>query len=229
MTLGVMQPYLLPYIGYFQLINAVDKYVVYDDVAYINGGWINRNRILINGCAQMFTVRLSAASQNRTINSIDIADDFVKLRKTFQLNYMKAPYFKDVMPLLDEILSYEDMRLGMFIFNSLRLLADYMGIKTEFVLSSDLKKDNALKGQDKILAICKELQANTYINAAGGQELYDKESFLQNKIELKFLKTGEIAYPQFANEFIPDLSIVDVLMFNSTDEISKMLDNYKLI
>ena len=159
MKLGVVQPYFMPYIGYFQLMKAVDKYVVYDDVNYIKGGWVNRNHILINGEKEMFTVTLKKASQNKLFNEIVIGDDFKKLMKTLQLNYSKAVNFDQTMTLMKRIISFSDKRLAAFIANSFREIFSYLSIDTEILMSSDIPKDNSLRGKDKILQICEILGA----------------------------------------------------------------------
>lgn len=226
---AITQPYLFPYIGYFQIMNAVDEYVIYDDVQYIMRGWINRNNLLINGEKKLFTIPLHGASPNKLINEIEIADDFVKFKKTITAAYARAPYFRDVSALIDNICSYEDNNLARFVGNSLAEIARYLGIRSNHIYSSDIQKEPGLKGQDKIIAICKKLGAVQYINAIGGQELYDKGEFQKAGIDLKFLETRFINYDQFDNEFIPGLSMIDVMMFNSPETIAKMLDAYELI
>lgn len=229
MKLGIMQPYLFPYIGYFQLINAVDKYVIYDDVNYIKGGWINRNNILINGEKKLFTVKLKSASPNKLINEIEIADDFSKFMKTVELNYKKAPYYVDVNGLLSKIISFEVKCLSEFLANSIKEIISFLNIETELIISSQIPKNVSLKGQDKVIDICKKLKADTYLNAIGGQELYDKEEFAAKGIVLKFLRPDIVPYQQFRDIFVPSLSILDILMFNSVKEISRMLDKYELV
>ena len=229
MTLGIMQPYFMPYIGYWQLMAAVDTYVIYDDVNYIKKGWINRNNILVNNDKQMFTIALNGASQNKLINEITIADDFTKLRKSIHMAYHKAPYYNDVMALLDKIFSYQSSNLADFIANSIELVCQYLDIQTKIIMSSDIEKDNSLKGQDKILEICKLLNADTYYNAIGGQELYDKSVFEKENIKLCFLKSDIPEYSQYKNAFVPGLSIIDVLMFNNPIQVKQMLTNYTLV
>lgn len=229
MTIGIMQPYFMPYIGYWQLLAAVDTYVIYDDVNYIKKGWINRNNILVNNDKQMFTISLNGASQNKLINEITIADDFTKLRKTIHMAYHKAPYYNDVMALLDKIFSYQSSNLADFIANSIELVCQYLDIQTKIIMSSDIEKDNSLKGQDKILEICKLLNADTYYNAIGGQELYDKSVFAKENIKLCFLKSDIPEYSQYKNAFVPGLSILDVMMWNDVDEINTMLDKFDLV
>ena len=229
MTLGIMQPYFMPYIGYWQLMAAVDTYVIYDDVNYIKKGWINRNNILVNNDKQMFTISLNGASQNKLINEITIADDFTKLRKTIHMAYHKAPYYNDVMSLLDKIFSYQSNNLADFIANSIKLVCQYLDIQTKIIISSDIEKNNSLKGQDKILEICKLLKADAYYNTIGGQELYDRNDFKEEGIALNFVQTDLKPYSQFKDDFIPGLSMIDVLMFNSQRQIRDMLKSYELV
>ena len=230
MKLGIMQPYFLPYIGYFQLIKAVDKYVIYDDVNFIKRGWINRNNILLNGQSFLFTLNLLEASQNKLINEIFVSDDVSKLLKTIHAAYKKAPQFSSVFPIVEKIFGYEDKNLARYVGDSLIQIADYLQLNTEFIYSSEItEKDSSLKAQDKILNICTVMEASEYINAIGGVELYSKERFEELNIKLSFLKTKPIEYKQFDNPFLPNLSILDVLMFNSVEQINELLMKYELI
>ena len=232
MKIGIMQPYFLPYIGYWQLLNAVDKYVIYDDVNYIKRGWINRNKILINKEAKYFNVKLNGASQNKLINEVEVSLDEVyqkKLLKTVEENYKKASFFTEVFPLIQRIVENKETNLAKYLEYSIREICSYLDIKTELLISSNLEKNNFLKGKDKVIEICKKLGGSEYYNAIGGQELYSFEEFKSNGIELKFLKTEEINYQQFSNEFVPYLSILDVMMFNSKEKVKEFLNNYSLI
>jgi hypothetical protein len=229
MKLGIMQPYFLPYIGYWQLLNAVDTYVIYDDVAYIKQGWVNRNRMLVNGKDFLFSLPLIDASSFKNINQIDIMAANPKLLKTIEQAYAKAPYFKQVFPLVISIVNHADRNLAGYVTNSIGSVADYLQIRTKILVSSDIDKDNDLKGQEKVLHICEKLGATRYYNAVGGQELYSKEEFAWKNISLMFLKTNPITYKQFKNEFVPGLSILDVMMFNSVEEIQGLLNQYELL
>lgn len=126
MRIGIMQPYFIPYLGYWQLMNVVDQYVIYDDVNFIKGGRINRNKILINNVGQNVNLLLHKASPNKLINEITLIDDEKKSRKkmmrTFEMAYHKAPYWDEIKILLDGILDYSDLNLAYFLKNSLRLL-----------------------------------------------------------------------------------------------------------
>ena len=230
MKLGIMQPYFLPYIGYFQLIKAVDKYVIYDDVNFIKGGWISRNNMLLRGKSFMFNIILSGASPNKLIHEIFVAADQSKLLKTIRAAYQKAPHFSSVFPIMEKIIESEDKNLARYVGNSLMQIADYLQFDTELIYSSDIKeKDSSLKAQDKILNICGVTGASEYFNAIGGMELYSKERFAESKVKLNFLKPLPIEYKQFNNPFVPRLSILDVLMFNSVKETNELLEQYELV
>jgi hypothetical protein len=229
MKVGIMQPYFFPYIGYYQLIHEVDIFVIYDDVNFIKQGWISRNRILLNQAPHFLTLELKGASSFKKINEIETGNNKLKILKTLELNYKKAPCFADTYAVMQEILSSEEVNLARFLAQSLIKINQFLGIQTRVLVSSDLEKDNELKGADKVLHICKTLQANQYINAIGGQELYSKEVFAGQGLDLHFLKTNPITYSQWNGEFVPWLSIIDVMMFNTPETIRTMLSNYELV
>lgn len=229
---GIMQPYFMPYIGYWQLLNAVDEYVIYDDVNFIKGGWINRNRILLNGEPQMINVPMIGASSNKLINEVGVNPDQNIRNKTLRMivaAYSKAPYFKDVYPMLENIINHDSQNLADYVAYSIVKVCEYLRIDTKILLSSSLNKDCSLRAQEKVISICSLLEATDYYNAIGGQELYDFESFKKAGIDLSFVKTNFQAYKQFNNQFVGGLSIIDVLMFNSVDEVKTMLEDYELI
>lgn len=228
MRVGIMQPYFMPYIGYFQLMAAVDKYVIFDDVNYIKRGWSARNNIIVNGQKHLFTVAVEGGSQNNLYMQVRIIDDFIKLRKTLEMSYKKAPSYINAMELMEEVLSYEDRRFNHFIRNSFEVVFDYLGINSSFLFSSELSNDKQLKGKDKILDICKLLGATEYYNAIGGQELYDRMEFEENGIQLHFVNATLEAYPQFSSEFIPGLSMIDVLMMNSKEQVLSLLEKFTI-
>jgi hypothetical protein len=232
MKVGIMQPYFFPYIGYWQLINAVDKYVIYDDVNFIKRGWINRNNILMNGEAKLINIQMHKASQNKLINEVEVSGNDIfnnKLLKTIEHCYKKAPFYEDVFPVIESVINQEEKNLAKFLEFSIGQVCEYLSINTNILISSDIEKNNELRAQEKVIEICKILGADVYINAIGGQDLYSSEDFSSHGIKLKFLKTGEIRYPQFDNEFVPNLSIIDLMMFNSKNAITDMLNNFVLV
>ena len=231
-----MQPYFLPYLGYFQLLQAADKFVFFDDVNYIKKGWINKNQVLANHQAYKFTIPLIKASQNKLINEVFIADykawreDFMKL---IELNYKKAPYFPAIYQWLKELLYKKEYELISDIASeSVMAVSRLLTMNIEFFNSSQLDygKNATNNGQEKILGICKTLGGKEYINPQNGAELYNSADFVQAGVALQFLKMNEIRYEQLRkDEFIPYLSILDVLMFNEIDAIKQFLNNYSLI
>ncbi|MCK9453171.1 MAG: WbqC family protein [Bacteroidales bacterium] len=234
MKIAVMQPYLFPYVGYFQMINAVDKFVFYDDVNFIKQGWINRNKILLNNKEFLFTVPLKKANSFCLIKDTLINKNFYERWKTkFQLtinqNYQKAPNYTEVDKLINNILNKRYNTISELAIESVITISKYLGLKTEFFISSKRYENIDLEREDRLVDICKKENATNYVNALGGQELYNKESFKEKGIELSFIKSLTIEYKQFNNEFVPFLSIIDLLMFNSVEEVKKMLDNYNLI
>ncbi len=229
MKLAIMQPYFMPYLGYFQAIAAVDKYVVYDDVQYIKGGWINRNNLIISGQKKMFTIIQDGASPNKLINEISFKDNFKGFLMTVKCNYSKAPYFSEVYPLIESICKYPKKGLGEFIYNSFVEICNFLDVKTELILSSSFEKDNSLRAEEKVMHICKLFGADTYINAIGGQELYSKEEFKENGIDLYFIKMDDIKYKQFSDDFVHHLSIIDVLMHNGKEGTKELLNRYTLV
>ncbi len=225
-----MQPYFFPYIGYFQLVNAVDKFVFYDDVHYINRGWINRNRVLVNGKPTYITVQLKEASQNKLINEIDFIDNRSKIAKTLRFSYKKAPFFGQVWPLIEAVLECKSETISELAAFSVIKTCEYLGINTNFEFSSQKYADTiALRKGDRLIEICKQNKATEYINPIGGTELYEKAEFAEHGINLHFLRSNPIQYRQFSEIFVPKLSIIDVLMFNSPDSIHKILSEYLLL
>ncbi len=233
MTLAIMQPYIFPYIGYFQLMNVVDEFIIYDNIEFTKKGWINRNRILANGTDSFITLPLKKDSDYLTVKERRLADTWLVDRKKIlnKINgsYKKAPYFNNVYPIIEQCLLFNDINLFRFILNSIEVIKRYLNISTSLTISSSLNIDHSLKAEKKVIEICKIREADTYINSIGGTALYTKDDFKQQAIKLCFLKTGDIQYRQFNNDFVPHLSIIDVMMFNSIDEIKLMLNNYKLV
>jgi len=224
-----MQPYFFPYIGYFQLINAVDTFVLYDDVTYIKGGWIARNRIYENGSSNYWGIALNNSSSNRLIKDIKFIPDWHKLLKTISQNYGLTQYSDNVwnIILLEVAGNQKVTTISELNAYAIRKVCKYLGITTEIILSSELL-DLKTGRVERLIDICKRTKATTYINAQGGKALYTKKEFNEQGINLHFLKTGEIRYKQITDTFVSNLSIMDVLMFNSKEEIKKHLDNYIL-
>jgi hypothetical protein len=227
-----MQPYFFPYIGYYQLINAVDLFVIYDNIKYTKKGWINRNRILKGDGDTFISLPIKRDSDYKYIYQRRLADEFNKKKMLNKIKgaYIKAPYFKQTFPVIEQIINLDTIGLFTFLCNSLTKVCAHLDINTPIIKSSSININHALKAQDKVLAICEETGANTYINAIGGISLYSNKQFFEHKIDLRFIKSKAFEYPQFKNKFCPWLSIIDVMMFNSIDSIKENLNTgYDLV
>ena len=228
--LAIMQPYFFPYVGYFQLIRAVDKFVFYDDVNFIKNGWINRNRILLNSRAVYITVQLRDASSFKQINCVEFADNRGKLKKTIEQAYKQAPYFNSVWPVINGCLDLKTNFICELAIHSVIQVSKYLNINTLFETSSiHYAGTKKLERSERLKEICRINNASQYINPIGGVELYGKDDFAPIGVNLCFIKSKDIRYAQNKNEFVPLLSIIDVMMFNSVQDISEMLNNYELI
>ncbi len=226
MRVAVMQPYFFPYFGYFQLINAVDRFVVLDDVSYVNKGWINRNRILVNGRGHRFAVPLKSASQNTLIKDIELAVDDRWKRKflrSIERSYRNAPFFATIFPLVEDTISIDTKLIIEWNLAALLAVTRYLEIETDIIETSTGYHNNELKGQSRILDICRREGATRYLNTIAGEELYCANAFEKRGIQLHFLQMADITYHQFGDEFVPWLSIIDVMMFNSRSEIQGFL------
>ncbi len=231
MKIGIMQPYFFPYLGYWQLIAAVDKYVVYDDVKYIKGGWINRNNILLNGKAHLMTIQLDKSSPNRMINEIMVRNDLVeknKIIRTLEHAYSKAPFYNLVVDMLKEILML-DTTISLMNYEAIIRICEYLDIGTEIIISSQIDKDESIHADQRVIDIVKRLGGTEYINAIGGRELYNKQEFAAEGITLSFLQKNQVEYKQFREPFIDNLSIIDVLMFNGIEDTKKLLSECTLV
>jgi hypothetical protein len=231
MNTAIMQPYFLPYIGYFQLINAVDLFIVYDNIKYTKKGWINRNRMLLGGVAATFSIAIKKDSDSLDIRERELAPDFnkAKLLNQFREAYRKAPNCASTFALIEEVLMNEETNLFGFLHASIVKICEHLGITTRIVVSSTLDIDHSLQSQDKVIALCNAAGASVYVNPTGGRSLYSKPVFSAHGLDLQFIESTAINYPQLGNEFVPWLSIVDVMMFNSPSVINSYLNkNYVL-
>ncbi len=233
MRLAIMQPYIFPYIGYFQLINSVDKFVFYDDVTFIKQGWINRNNILCNGEKKLFTIPVRNISSNSLINETIVSDKPInwdkKFISTIIQSYKKAPYFKQVFPIIEKNINGSiNTTISDVSKSSVISVLDYLGITKEITYSSTLYKNASLNAEHRVVDICLKESAKSYHNAIGGKELYEKSFFKSKGIELCFLEPSLLNYSQSVREFISGLSIIDVLMNNSIEDVNILLNKYNL-
>ena len=235
MKLAVMQPYLFPYLGYFQLIHAVDTFVFYDDVHFIKGGWINRNRLILNKEPHYFTIPLHKQSsftliKNTLINNRLYEKWKTKFLKSVKQNYSKAPYFDPVYRLIEQIFISDYESISTLAIASVTRVCKYLDIDTSFEISSQ-KYGHTIgyEKADRLIAIAKEKDYSEYINPAGGKTLYDPAYFKSKGVHFSFIDHELLPYPQFSDTFVSGLSIIDLLMFNSKTESLQLLNNYKLL
>lgn len=227
-----MQPYFFPYLGYWQLIGAVDRFVVYDDVNYIKGGWINRNRILINDKATYLTAPLHHPSPNKRICDLNLQASSCwrdKLVKTVELTYRKSPYFTESFQVIEDLIRHDECDLSSFLAHQLRVLSKFVGFETEFVDTSRCYGNDHLSGHERLLDICGREGAVTYINPQGGRGLYDANQFSASGVELKFLVMRPTPYEQRTKGFVPYLSIIDALMELGSNGLRRYLHDYDLV
>ena len=232
MKVAIMQPYFLPYIGYFQLISEADVFVVYDNIKYTKKGWINRNRLLLNGKDALFTLPLASASDTLDIRDRRIAPGFDRssLLNQFRGAYAKAPQFASVFPWLSGLVAQEGDNLFDYILESILKVRSLLELGAEVIRSSAISHEPNLSGKDRVLGICRSLGASTYVNPIGGLDLYDRTEFRDHGVDLRFLRSGPVTYPQFGGTFIPSLSILDVLMFNPLPEVRRHVrETYELV
>lgn len=250
-----MQPYFMPYLGYFHAISAVDKFILYENLSFIKDRWMNRNRILLkNGDISLITVPLLKKSSNKTISEIRIDNNQqwkLKLLKTIYLNYTGSLFFDETYPFLEKLFEYPYDFLHQLNAHSIKLIADHLNINTQLDYNNDcyleleakldkideydfsefpdVKIAHASKKVVRIIEIAKKEGANVFINANGGQTLYHKDEFSSFGIDLFFIKSDQITYHQFSEEFVPDLSIIDVLMHNGKEKTTNLVKKYTLV
>lgn len=229
MRIAIMQPYFIPYIGYFQLIASVDKFVVYDDVNYITKGWVNRNNALVNNASHMITIPLSNGKRDVLICDVLVSQQNeiwkAKLLKTIKFAYAKAPMFLDVFPWFEGVIMSNLGSISQLNVQVIQWICNRCSIPTEIIATSTIYGNRELGRAERLADICKQENADIYINSAGGRLLYQQSMFSQYGIELRFLEPKLVTYRQLSKKFIPGLSILDVLMNCEPEEIEKMMQS----
>lgn len=231
--IAIMQPYFLPYLGYWQLMNCVDIFVVYDDVQFTKKGWIHRNRYLNNGSDKMFTLPIKKDSDYLDIVDRRLSDSWdiekIKLKRKVEGAYSNSPYFQEAIAIFNECLDYEGANLFDFVFASIKIIKGYLGVNTQLLVSSEVGETKHLKGQQRVLEICRALGATEYVNPIGGYGLYDRNFFAQEGVELRFHKIGDVTYNQMQRGFLPNLSVLDILMFSGVGGVKKEMGNFEVL
>ena len=226
MRVAAMQPYLFPYLGYYQLAGSVDRWVFADDYMFIKKGYIHRNSILVNGNAYRFTIPIKDQSSFRMINEHYAIPPFHNILKLIAQAYAKAPCFSRVFPLVASVLDGRETNIARMAGASLQAVFDYLGISIQISWSSAIRGHQHLKCQDRALAICETLGASEFVNPIGGLELYDEAAFAARGIRLRFHRMRPVSYRQEDFPFVPNLSMIDVLMHNDSARVISLLREY---
>ncbi|MBW7470491.1 WbqC family protein [Marinobacter sp. M216] len=229
MSLAVMQPYLFPYIGYFQLIYSARIFLIYDDVSFIKQGYINRNSILSDGFPVRFTIPVPGSSSNKRIVDLSFSSNVGKALKTINQAYSRAPYYEDVFPIVRRVLEFKERSIPSVCLEAFNLIFSYLGISKQFFRTSELEYQRDLPPEDRIIDLCRKFDEKTYVNPVGGRHLYSKEHFYNSGVELFFLQSNSVRYRQKKGGFVPNLSIIDCLMNCSPAEVTTLLNQYELV
>ena len=229
MIISANQPYLFPYLAYWQLINLSHTHIITDNMQFVKQRFITRNSILLHKKAHQFTLQTYEKNIGKNINEIMVGKNTNKILRSIYFAYKRAPYFDEVYPMIEEIFLQNEDNLTLFLTYSIKRIARYLGMDTKFIFLSELQGETTLKLQERVLDMCKLSDTTHFVNAIGGQKLYSKEAFLAEGVKLSFIKMDEIQYKQFNNEFVPNLSIVDVLMFNGKEKTKELLNKYQLL
>ena len=231
---AIMQPYFMAYIGYFQLIKSCDFFILYD-TQYTKKGWINRNNILANGKSLRVTLPIKNASLFQSISKRELSSQYdrVKFLKKILFPYSKAPQFHLIKNIIEEIIMCQNNNLFCYISNSIEKICNYLDLDTKIISSNLINpyplKDNCDPIQDKIISLIKAVEGTAYINTIGGLNLYSKEYFGKNCIDLHFIKPIPVNYYQNNSNFLTNLSIIDVMMFNEKEKIKDLLLSYEIV
>ncbi|MBR4826591.1 MAG: WbqC family protein [Bacteroidales bacterium] len=230
MTLSANQPYFMPYLPYWQLIDCADTFLVSDDYHYMKQSWIPRNRILVNGRWQYFRLEINDQSCHRLIRDTQLLplDVTTKLR-TLEMAYHKAPHFAEGYALCERVLSCKSLNLCEFLTASIKQVCDYLYITTRIAFTSDVPGNCELRKEERIYDFCRHFGADRYVNAIGGRQMYHVPEFAARGIRLEFLNSRIPPYKQFDDVFIPALSVIDAVMFLSREQLRDALDKRTFI
>lgn len=226
----VMQPYLFPYLPYYQLARAADEFVFLDDAAFIKQGFIHRNSILLGGKAHRFTAPVHAVDSFRNIAQHRYVGDWAPLCALLKAAYQRAPRWHAVWPLVESVLRDADDNVAAKNMGSIRLVHEYLGLAAPlWTPSSALDPAGALRGQARVLSLCRATGATAYVNAPGGRALYTAEAFAAVGLSLRFVASRATSYAQAQGDFVPGLSMLDALMYCEPEEIVHRLGEFDLV
>ncbi len=226
---AVMQPYLFPYLGTFQLARQVDRFVFYDDVTFIKQGYINRNTVLVDGRPRPMTAPVRNISSFRHIVQHDYVGDWKPLLALLQRAYANAPYFEPVYDFVQRALLDADENVARKNARCFAAVFAYLGLPFDHGFSSAMEIPPDLRASARVRAVCRTERAGMYVNAIGGRALYEAGEFAQDGMALRFCTMRPLRYPQAAEEFVPYLSILDALMQCPPASVVALLDECDLV
>jgi len=232
MKLAIMQPYAFPYLGYFQLLQAADRFVLLDDVTFIKQGWINRNRILGPHGPLRFTLPVEGAGSHRRLCDLHLTATTRwrdKLLRTIEQTYRRAPGFERAWPVVEASLRHPERRLTGWLRHSLEQVCGALGVTTPMISAAAVHPAGGDRGLDRVLEICRREGASEYLNAEGGRALYPARAFAARGLRLRFVEHHPRPYAQGGGPFVERLSIIDALMFNSPAELARLLDDCSVV
>jgi len=228
MNIAIMQPYFFPYIAYFQLINEVDTFVFYNDVQFRKNSWFHRNRISPYSSEEEFIyigLKLKKHNSKSNINEITLDNGIVwkkKFLKKLKFSYKFNSQLNSIYNYLEDILRNDVLTLSEFNIKTLKYVSNLLNIKDKVFINSNELGNSIYSGVERIVHTCKLLEADKYLNLIGGRDLYDKDYFSNNGIELKFLETKES--PLFNSYY----SILDLLLKNKKETAVNHLKEFSL-
>ena len=237
MRLGLMQPYFFPYLGYFSLIDAVDRWVAYDTPQFPRHGWVHRNRVLSKGASEWKYVRVPTLKSPLGARIRDVVIDRRKdwldvlLRNLDYYRDSRAPYYSEVTGFLKTACSGDQTRLCPFVIATLNATCEYLGIHRTIEVFSELECDTTDvhgSAEDTVRFIAQSLGATTYVNLPGGRSLYCSDAFSACGIDLRFIAPSLPAYSQGDDRSVPGLSVIDALMWNSPRDVLRMITRYEV-
>lgn len=228
--IAIYQPYFFPYLGYWQLLDAADVFIVGDSFQYIMRGFINRNTILLNHAPHRFTMSVRGGSPQKRISEVEVIDDFRKLRKTLRHAYGNAKHYSEAMDLIEHILCFPDRRLARFLGHQIATVAEYMGLGTEIVYMSELSDLGETSSREqRLCGWVKQVRGNCIVNPTGSKSLYSPSDFTRRGVTLAVLEPHQVSYPQNTRNFIPNLSLIDALMHCSKAQLASLVRSYDII
>tara|TARA_B100001750_G_scaffold90459_1_gene71504 strand:- start:3014 stop:3721 length:708 start_codon:yes stop_codon:yes gene_type:complete len=225
-VVAIHQPEYLPWLGFFKKMMNVELFVFLDDVQFRKKGWQNRNRIRINDGTTLLSIPVHTHSYPK-INEVTIDNEknwSMRHKKSILYNYARAPYFGEIKDFIESIFEKKFQYLVDLNTEIIKFIMNELEIKSKIVFSSELEISK--KGSDRVLDICKAVDADHYITGTFWAESNLRvEEFKKSNIDVEFQKFQHPTYKQIHGKFIPEMSIIDLLFNEGRKEAKKILQN----